>query len=159
MDPKRVISITPKGIGLADGTLLVNEGDGVLINTVTYKHTVENNDEVWWDIQKALDIIAQDHDRPVWSAPLANLADDKEDILRRYVGLDENYAMNTDHTKPVILAQYNGIYWLIDGWHRAYKRVVMGLPDIEFYVFENGEEEKIRMFTVPACWEGTLKEV
>ncbi len=72
------------------------------------------------------------------------------EVLRlAYVGLDESYALTTDVTRPLLFLHLHGKMQLVDGWHRLFKAVTLGIPCLPAYVLSEEEAETILMLKLP----------
>jgi hypothetical protein len=64
-------------------------------------------------------------------------------IRKRYPELDEDYAMKTDITEPILFVPFKGKVQLVDGWHRLAKAVKLGVLEIPALVLTQREAESI----------------
>src|SRR5437660_746281 len=83
-----------------------------------YEHTDEHGAIRLWDVTEGNKIASSGHQRMVFS--LEELGMTEEKIHECYRGIDEEYALTTDLTKPLLFIPFFQCCLLIDGWHRAF---------------------------------------
>lgn len=64
-----------------------------------------------------------------------------EHIRGRYPELDEAYAMTCPLARPLLFVPFKGVSQLIDGWHRLFKAVVLGVLELPAYLLTEQEAE------------------
>jgi hypothetical protein len=80
----------------------------------------------------------------------ADFGIDLAHIRSRYQGLDEAYALFTDLSEPLLFAPFKGRDLLLDGWHRLFKAVALGVEMLPAYQLTQEEADSVLLGTTPA---------
>ncbi|MNM64914.1 hypothetical protein D3C81_763300 [compost metagenome] len=90
-----------------------------------------------WDVGAILDYIEENNDNIVLTEQDPNIFNN----LIGFIGIEKEYAMTTDISKPGIIVEYKpGEHMLIDGWHRTWKAKNEG-KKMNYYLL-NYEQQK-----------------
>jgi hypothetical protein len=68
-------------------------------------------------------------------------------IRKRYPEINEDYAMTTDITKPLLFVPFKGKMQLVDGWHRLLKAVTLGVLEVSAHVLTQEEADSVLLET------------
>ena len=72
-----------------------------------------------------------------------------EKIHELYEGLDEEYALTTDLTKPLLFLPLGEETLLVDGWHRLAKAAILGIPELPIYLLSQADADAIQWLELP----------
>ncbi len=72
------------------------------------------------------------------------------DMLSRLAPeIDRDYALMTDLTQPLLFIPFKGKDQLIDGWHRLYKALLLGVERLPAYFLTESEAARILVLALP----------
>nr|WP_309696661.1 hypothetical protein [Armatimonas sp.] len=73
-----------------------------------------------------------------------------EYLQKQYPDLDLDYARTTDVTRPILFVPFwNGTSVLIDGWHRAARAVMEGIPFLLCHELTQAERDEVLVMKIP----------
>ena len=94
-----------------------------------------------WDVTRGHEIAQRDHE--LLRFPLCEYDLTPEEIKVLYPGINEQHAMTTDLKRPLLFIPYFGQIFLLDGWHRTFKAVCRGVPELPMYLLTPEEAKSI----------------
>lgn len=134
------------------GRLTLLRPDGTQIDLGTAEDQVfsfqdEEGTQYHWSVQEARKR-AEDH--CVLGVVCLKEAGMTPDRLRQlYQGLDEDYAMTTDLSRPLLILPLDGKHVLADGWHRAFRAAMTGVDILPCYVLSEEDAEACLIVKLP----------
>lgn len=100
---------------------------GEEINILEYEGT-----KITWDVD-SLKLDAKKKEKILFQV---------EEIFSSEDKVNEEWALTHWSSEPIIVAQFNKKYVVLDGKHRLYRAKINGQKEIEVYFFEENELEK-----------------
>jgi DNA repair protein RadC len=114
----------------------------------TYEHTDGHGTIRAWDVTAGLRIAADG--RPTVPFNLRELDLTIERIETLYQGIDSNYAMSTNLSRPLLYIPFFGAILVIDGWHRMWKAANLGIPELSVWRLNKEEADSIKWLELSA---------
>ena len=85
----------------------------------------------------------------LFTVSLSEMEITTERIRPQYDGMDEEYAMSTDLTRPLIFVPFREKHQLIDGWNRLFKASVLGVDELFAYFLSQDEADACLVCKLP----------
>ena len=124
-----------------------------LVVSETYQMTDEDGTRYEWDVSLGRRL-AQERGADVLPFCPAEHAITPEHLRERYPDLDEAYAnalSAADLARPLLFVPFQGRHLLVDGWHRLFRAVTAGVPELPAYLLTETEADAIlRQRTAPS---------
>jgi hypothetical protein len=105
----------------------------MLVTDQVYSFVDEDGTKHHWNTSLGRRIAEADGRETVLFCP-SEQGVDLAHIRKRYPELDDEYAMKTDITEPILFVPFKGKAQLTDGWHRLWKGVKLGAVELPAYV-------------------------
>lgn len=117
------------------------------LHHVTFEHTAPDGTLRVWDVTEGNRIAAKGH--ALLDFPLGYHGMTEDKVRELYRGIDEEYAMATDLSKPLLLIPLGEECLIIDGWHRLFHAARLGLSGLPAYFLEPEEADAILLLEQP----------
>lgn len=100
-----------------------------------------------WSVSEALKR-AQDRGK-IFTVSLSEMGITTERIRSQYDGMDEDYAMSVDLTRPLLFVPFRDKHQLVDGWHRLFKASILGVDELFAYFLTQEEADACLVCKLP----------
>jgi hypothetical protein len=114
----------------------------MLVTDQVYSFVDEDGTKYHWNTSLGRRIAEADGRETVLFCP-SEQGVDLAHIRKRYPDLDEEYAMKTGITEPLLFVPFKDKAQLVDGWHRLWKGVKLGAVELSAYVLTQGEADNL----------------
>lgn len=85
----------------------------------------------------------------LFTVSLSEMGITTERIRAQYDGMDEEYALTTDLTRPLLFVPFGEQHQLIDGWNRLFKASVLGVDELLAYFLTQEEADACLVCKLP----------
>lgn len=113
----------------------------------TYTHEAIDGTLRAWDVTRGLEIAADGRETLLFFLATHGVTPEKVEAL--YEGINEEYAMTTDLSRPLLFIPFCGQMLLIDGHHRLWKAARLGISAVPIYLLTEEEANSIRWLELP----------
>jgi hypothetical protein len=119
----------------------------VVLADQVYSFQDEDGIQWHWSIAAARQLAEARGDLSVIS--LRELGVTPDFVRSQYPDLDEEYALTTDLTEPLLFVPFKGKVRLIDGWHRLFLGSVLGRDLLPAYFLTQAEADACLLYKLP----------